>query len=187
VAAFFDEHRAGVGAIVVAGAALALGWLAWSRLGERVRGDSDLVLHPEAIRLEGAAPWIRADLKAEALRDASLDRGLPLDDPELVRRLARAFAMHPWVREVVAVRVFLIQGGIMGFGGAVLGSALGAGILLAWNRLARQPDGSEMFPFLLDPWLVVGTVAVATLVGVLAGMAPAMQAARLDPAVAIRG
>jgi lipoprotein-releasing system permease protein len=85
------------------------------------------------------------------------------------------------------LRVFLIQGGIMGFGGAVLGSALGAGILLAWNRLARQPDGSEMFPFLLDPWLVVGTVAVATLVGVLAGMAPAMQAARLDPAVAIRG
>ena len=105
MAAFFDEHRAGVGAIVVAVAALALGWLAWSRLGERVRGDSDLVLHPAAIRLEGAAPWIRADLKAEALRDASLDRGLPLDDPELVRRLARAFAMHPWVREVVAVRV----------------------------------------------------------------------------------
>lgn len=105
VAAFLDEHRAGVGAVVVAGAVVALGWLAWSRLGERVRGDSDLVLHPEAIRLEGAAPWIRADLKTEALRDASLDRGLPLDDPELVRRLARAFAMHPWVREVVAVRV----------------------------------------------------------------------------------
>ena len=46
---------------------------------------------------------MRADLKSEALRDASLDAGIPLDDPELVRRLARAFAMHPWVREVVSV------------------------------------------------------------------------------------
>jgi hypothetical protein len=41
----------------------------------------------------------------EALRDASLADGLPLDDPELVRRLARAFDMHPWVREVLGVEV----------------------------------------------------------------------------------
>jgi ABC-type lipoprotein release transport system permease subunit len=35
--------------------------------------------------------------------------------------------------------------------------------------------------------LIGGTIAFAAIVGVLAGMAPAMQAARLDPAVAIRG
>lgn len=105
LAAFLDEHRAGLGAVVVAVAALGLGWAAWSRLGERVRGSADLVLHPDAIDVAGVAPWVRADLKAEALRDASLDAGLPLDDPELVRRLARAFAMHPWVREVISVTV----------------------------------------------------------------------------------
>lgn len=104
-AAFLDEHRAGLGAVVVAVAALGLGWAAWSRLGDRVRGSADLVLHPDAIDVAGVAPWVRADLKAEALRDASLDAGLPLDDPELVRRLARAFAMHPWVREVISVTV----------------------------------------------------------------------------------
>lgn len=102
---FFDEHRAGLGAIVVVGLAAAAGWMAWGRLGDRVRRDDDLVLHPEAIAVEGVAPWVRGDLRLESLRDASLADGLPLDDPELVRRLARAFAMHPWVREVVSVEV----------------------------------------------------------------------------------
>lgn len=105
VADFAGEHRAGLGAIAVVAAAAALGWMAWSRLGDRVRADADLVLQPEAITLEGSAPWVRADLKLEALRNASLADGLPLDDPELVRRLARAFDMHPWVRQVEEVRV----------------------------------------------------------------------------------
>ncbi len=83
--------------------------------------------------------------------------------------------------------VFLIQGGVLGFLGAVIGSALGAGLLLVWHDQVRQTDGTELFPYILDPWLIGPTIAFAALVGVLAGMAPAMQAARLDPAVAIRG
>jgi len=104
-ARFIDEHRAGLGAIVVLAALAGGAWMAWSRLGDRVRGHADLVLDPDAVVLEGVAPWVRADLKMEALRDASLADGLPLDDPEIVRRLARAFDMHPWVREVVGVEV----------------------------------------------------------------------------------
>jgi hypothetical protein len=103
--AFVDEHRAGLGALVVVVAAVGLGWMAWERLGDRVRGGDDLMVHPDTIELVGVAPWIRGDLKLEALRDASLADGVPLDDPEVVRRLGRAFAMHPWVREVVAVTV----------------------------------------------------------------------------------
>jgi lipoprotein-releasing system permease protein len=83
--------------------------------------------------------------------------------------------------------VFLIQGGVMGIIGAVLGSLMGAGLLLVWHYKVRQTDGSELFPFVLDPVLFGGTIAFAAVLGVLAGMAPAMQAARLDPAVAIRG
>jgi lipoprotein-releasing system permease protein len=85
------------------------------------------------------------------------------------------------------LRVFLIQGGLMGVVGAVLGAVLGGGILAIFLAQARQRDGTELFPFLLDPWLIVVTVALAGLVGVVAAMAPALQAARLDPATAIRG
>lgn len=103
LAEFLDGHRAGLGALAVAAVAVATGWTCWGLLGDRVRVASDLVLLPERIDVEGVPEWVRADVKGEALRGASLDGGLPLDDPELVRRLARAFAMHPWVREVTSV------------------------------------------------------------------------------------
>lgn len=102
-AAFLADHRAGLAAIAVAAVAAVGGWLLWQRYGERARADRSAILLPEDVELVGAGSWIHGDLKTDALRDASLDGGLPLDDPELARRLARAFDMHPWVREVVKV------------------------------------------------------------------------------------
>ena len=99
----FAGRQAGWGAIAVAAAAVVGGLLLWSRVSDDVRSDSGYVLEPTAIEVTGLAPWVRADLKGEALRNASLDGRLPLDDPELPRRLARAFDMHPWVRRVVRV------------------------------------------------------------------------------------
>jgi len=87
---------------VIAAAALA-GWVIWSQVSESTRIHHDVVLMPEAVELRGVSSWVRCDLKTEALRAASLDGGLPLDDPELSRRLARAFEMHPWVKLVVDV------------------------------------------------------------------------------------
>jgi lipoprotein-releasing system permease protein len=85
------------------------------------------------------------------------------------------------------LRVFLVQGGVLGFAGSVLGSALGAGALIIWHRWLRQVDGSELFPLILDPSLFVASAMLATVTGVLAGLAPALRAARLDPVEAIRG
>ena len=101
--AFLAEHRAGLGAFAVVVAAAVSGWVVWSQVSESDRVHPDVVLMPDAVELRGVAPWVRCDLKAEALRNASLDGGLPLDDPELSRRLARAFEMHPWVKLVVNV------------------------------------------------------------------------------------
>ena len=104
-AAFFREHQAGLLAIAVAITAVAAGWLGWRELADRVRADPDSILLPEAVEVLGVAPWIQSDIRSQALRDASLDGGLPLDDPELTRRLKRAFAIHPWVSEVVSVTI----------------------------------------------------------------------------------
>jgi len=83
--------------------------------------------------------------------------------------------------------VFLIQGGVLGFVGSLIGSSLGAGALVLWHSAARQADGTELFPLLLEPSLFIAAAAVATVTGVAAGMAPALRAARLDPVEAIRG
>ena len=85
------------------------------------------------------------------------------------------------------LRIFLIQGALMGLIGAVIGSALGAAGLLVFHDYVRQADGSELIPLVLERSLFVAAALLATLTGVLAAMAPALRAARLDPVVAIRG
>ena len=49
------------------------------------------------------------------------------------------------------------------------------------------PDGTPMFIVVIEPELFLIAAAGATLVGILAAMAPAVRASRLDPVVAIRG
>ncbi|HTO83008.1 MAG TPA: ABC transporter permease [Methylomirabilota bacterium] len=85
------------------------------------------------------------------------------------------------------LRVFLIQGGLLGLVGSLFGSAMGAAALVFWHGYARQVDGSELFPLIVDRDLFVGAAILATATGVAAAMAPALRAAKLDPVVAIRG
>ena len=85
------------------------------------------------------------------------------------------------------LRIFLIQGALIGLAGAVIGSILGAGGLLFFHDHVRQADGSELIPLVLERSLFVAAAVLATLTGVLAAMAPALRASRLDPVVAIRG
>jgi lipoprotein-releasing system permease protein len=85
------------------------------------------------------------------------------------------------------LRVFLLQGGLLALGGAAAGSLVGAGALVLWQRYVRNADGTAMFPLVLDPTLFALALMIATLTGLLAAVAPALRAARLDPVVAIRG
>jgi lipoprotein-releasing system permease protein len=85
------------------------------------------------------------------------------------------------------LRVFLIQGGVLGLLGSMIGSAAGVCALVAWHASVRQADGSPLFPLMIQPQLFAIAAVVAALTGVLAAMAPALRAARIDPVVAIRG
>jgi len=85
------------------------------------------------------------------------------------------------------LRVFLLQGGLLGFGGSLAGCSIGALALALWQRYARNADGTPLFPLVFDPELFTVALLLATLTGLAAAVAPALRAARLDPVVAIRG
>lgn len=85
------------------------------------------------------------------------------------------------------MRVFLIQGGVVGLLGSILGSTLAMALLATWRVIAKNPDGTPMFPITMDMNLFLWSALIATLTGLLAAVTPAIRAARLDPVVAIRG
>jgi lipoprotein-releasing system permease protein len=84
------------------------------------------------------------------------------------------------------LRVFLIQGALVGLLGSVFGTAIGAGLGALFASLARNADGSPTFPIAVSLALVLRATGIAAFTGVLAAALPARSAARLDPAVAIR-
>lgn len=85
------------------------------------------------------------------------------------------------------LRLFLLQGAIVGFLGSLVGSTLAYFILDFWLTYARRPDGTPMFLAEIDTKLVIATAIIATVSGVFAALLPALRAARLEPVVAIRG
>ncbi len=85
------------------------------------------------------------------------------------------------------MRVFLVQGAIVGLAGSVAGSALAYVFVMLWKVLARNPDGTVFFPITLPLSLILITGAVATITGLFTAVLPAVSAARLNPVDAIRG
>jgi lipoprotein-releasing system permease protein len=85
------------------------------------------------------------------------------------------------------MRVFLLQGGLLGLFGSMAGSAIGAAALVGWRHVALGADGKPIVPVTLEAPLFVLALALALVAGLVAAAAPALRAARLDPVVAIRG
>ena len=85
------------------------------------------------------------------------------------------------------VRVFLLQGGVLSFFGAIAGSALGTVGVMLFRIVLRQADGTEPFAFALSTQLFVIVIVLATITGFAAAVVPALRAAKLDPVVAMRG
>jgi lipoprotein-releasing system permease protein len=84
------------------------------------------------------------------------------------------------------LRVFLLQGAIVGAIGSTLGVLLAALLVWLFSTFVRGSDGLPLFTIALAPGLALRIAALATLCGVLAAVAPARRAAALDPAQAIR-
>jgi lipoprotein-releasing system permease protein len=82
--------------------------------------------------------------------------------------------------------VFLLQGGLVGLAGSLLGILLAYGLLVVFSNIFRAPDGGPMFTAQLAPALALQAALLACAVGVLAAVIPARRAARMDPVQAIR-
>jgi lipoprotein-releasing system permease protein len=84
------------------------------------------------------------------------------------------------------MRIFLLQGAIVGALGSALGIALAWLMIWAFVAFVHGDDGLPLFAITFPPRLALIVSAIATACGVLAAVAPARRAAKLDPAQAIR-
>ncbi len=79
------------------------------------------------------------------------------------------------------LRVFLLQGGLLGLAGSLLGVLVGYSLVQVFNGIEDR-----LFLIRLEPSMLLSAIAIATAAGVVAAMVPARRAAQYDPAVAIR-
>jgi lipoprotein-releasing system permease protein len=84
------------------------------------------------------------------------------------------------------LRIFLLQGALVGGLGSVAGVGLAVLLVDLFTRFVRGADGGPLFDISLSPAMALQIAAVAAVAGVLAAVAPARRASRMDPAQAIR-
>ncbi len=84
------------------------------------------------------------------------------------------------------LRVFLVQGAVVGAAGSVLGVVLAVLLIWLFTSLVRGADGLPLFAITLPVKTALQVALLSTVCGVLAAIAPARRAAALDPAQAMR-
>lgn len=84
------------------------------------------------------------------------------------------------------LRLFLVQGAILGAIGSIFGLVLAVGLIWLFTHFVRGADGLPLFVIGLPPIIGLQIALIATASGILAAVTPARSAAALDPAQAIR-
>jgi putative ABC transport system permease protein len=86
--------------------------------------------------------------------------------------------------------LFIFEAGLLGFLGGVIGLGISFVLAKIGNSFANQIAISESVPIsnlLTFPlWLIISVIAITTLIGIIAGLLPAIRASHLDPVEALR-
>ena len=83
------------------------------------------------------------------------------------------------------VRELVVEAGLIGFIGGAIGLALGALVVLVANESGRS-SGTVTVLFELTTGTAISAILFSTILGAVAGLVPAVHAARLDPVTALR-
>ncbi|MFH1501071.1 MAG: ABC transporter permease [archaeon] len=83
--------------------------------------------------------------------------------------------------------IFLIESGMLGLVGGIIGGLAGLGAAVLAANLANSALGNPLFQVAVSYPLLIGAILFSFLVGALAGILPAYQASRLNPVEALRG
>ena len=81
--------------------------------------------------------------------------------------------------------IFLFESGLLGMIGGIVGNVLGLAGALLIEKIAVS-NGYYLFRAYVDPFVIIGTILFAFLIGVISGIAPARAASKLDPVEALR-
>ena len=82
--------------------------------------------------------------------------------------------------------IFLIESGLLGLIGGIIGVILGISLAKIVEFAAYQSFGSSLIQATISPTVIIGALFFATIVGAISGAFPARQAAKLNPVDALR-
>ena len=88
-------------------------------------------------------------------------------------------------RDGQVMTLFLVDSGLMGLIGGVLGLILGSTLSLLGSRLLGPSLGVGSFTPIIDGWLISGVLVFSFVLGALSGVWPAWRASRLNPVDAL--
>jgi lipoprotein-releasing system permease protein len=90
------------------------------------------------------------------------------------------------IKDKASSRIFLYQGLILGISGAVLGTGLGASLILMFKTFAKNPDGTPVINIEFNTGFIIFSMCIAIISSGLASLIPAIKSSKLNPIEVIR-
>lgn len=85
------------------------------------------------------------------------------------------------IKDRTAGQIFLFQGFVLGSIGAIVGSAVGIGLMYGFSTFVLNPDGTALVPFYVDPQFVLISAGIAIVASTIAAFIPAKNSSKLNP------